>query len=157
MYLGVTVTSNLSWSAHIDNTCVKARKQLGLLYRHFHLVGRKALSRLYKSTVLPLLDYGACVWDPHKVTKIQKLEAVQRFAAKLATGLHVAARLSGSHSTRELALPFLLVERGKSYCYVGVSSWEDLLYHLQFSHLIPILLQGSITVWHYTGQYSAIQ
>ena len=29
-YLGVTVTSNLSWSAHIDNTCVKARKQLGL-------------------------------------------------------------------------------------------------------------------------------
>ena len=89
-YLGVTVTSNLSWSAHIDNTCVKAKKQLGLLYRHFHLAGRKALSRLYKSTVLPLLDYCACVWDPHQVTKIQKLEAVQRFAAKLATGLWLA-------------------------------------------------------------------
>ena len=85
--LGVTVTSNLSWSAHIDNTCVKARKQLGLLYRHFHPAGRRALSRLYKSTVLSLLDYCACVWDPHQVTKIQKLEAAQRFAAKLATGL----------------------------------------------------------------------
>ena len=86
-YLGVTVTSNLSWSAHIDNTCVKARKQLGRLYCHFHPAGRRALSRLYKSTVLPLLDYCACVWDPHQVAKIQKLEAVQRFAAKLATGL----------------------------------------------------------------------
>ena len=81
------MTSNLPWSAHIDNTCVKARKQLGLLYCHFHHAGRRALSRLYKSTVLPLLDYCACVQDPHQVTKIQKLEAVQRFAAKLATGL----------------------------------------------------------------------
>jgi len=35
-YLGVTVSSNLSWSANIHNTCAKARKQLGLLYQHFH-------------------------------------------------------------------------------------------------------------------------
>ena len=83
-YLGVTVTSDLSWSAHIDNTCAKSRKQLGLLYRP---AGRRALSRLYTSTVLPLLDYCACVWDPHQVSYIAKLEAVQKFAAKLATGL----------------------------------------------------------------------
>ena len=67
-YLGVTVSSNLSWSAHIDNTCAKARKQLGLLYQRFHPAGRKALSRLYKSTLLLLLDYCACVWDPHHTT-----------------------------------------------------------------------------------------
>ena len=35
-YLGVTVSLNLSWSANIDNTCAKARKQLGLLYQHFY-------------------------------------------------------------------------------------------------------------------------
>jgi len=35
-YLGVTVSSNLFWSANIHNTCAKARKQLGLLYQHFH-------------------------------------------------------------------------------------------------------------------------
>ena len=82
----MTVSSNL---AHIDNTCAKARKQLGLLYRHFHPAGRATLSRLYTSTVLPLLDYCACVWDPHQVmiTYSNKLEATQKFAAKLATGL----------------------------------------------------------------------
>ena len=71
---------------HRQHMC-QGQETVGPLYRHFHPAGRKALSRLYKSTVLPLLDYCACVWDPHQVTKIQKLEVVQRFAAKLATGL----------------------------------------------------------------------
>ena len=31
-YLGVTITSDLSWSTHINSTCTKARKQLGFLY-----------------------------------------------------------------------------------------------------------------------------
>ena len=39
-YLGVTVTSNLSWSADIDNMRVKPKKQLGLLYHNFHMAGR---------------------------------------------------------------------------------------------------------------------
>ena len=45
------------------------------------------ICRLYKSTVPPLLDYCACVWNPRQTTHINKLEAIQRFAAKLATGL----------------------------------------------------------------------
>ena len=36
---------------------------------------------------LPLLDYCACVWDPHHTTCINKFKVIQRFAAKLATGL----------------------------------------------------------------------
>ena len=32
-YLGVTFCNNLSWSTHIQQICVKARKILGLLYQ----------------------------------------------------------------------------------------------------------------------------
>ena len=32
-YLGVVVTSKLSWSDHIDQICTKARKLIGMLYR----------------------------------------------------------------------------------------------------------------------------
>ena len=35
-YLGVTLTASLSWSTHILSTCRKARKILGLIFRHFY-------------------------------------------------------------------------------------------------------------------------
>ena len=36
VYLGVTLSQDLSFSTHINNVCVKAKSQLGLLYRLFH-------------------------------------------------------------------------------------------------------------------------
>ena len=71
-YLGVTISSDLSWSSHIINTCNKARKQLGFLYRNFYQADRKNIAYLYKSTVLPLLDYCNCVWDPYHATYAAK-------------------------------------------------------------------------------------
>ena len=35
-YLGVSISSDLSWAAHIDTLCCKAKWQIGLLHRHFH-------------------------------------------------------------------------------------------------------------------------
>ena len=34
-YLGVVVSSDLSWSSHIQLVCMKAKKILGLIYRNF--------------------------------------------------------------------------------------------------------------------------
>ena len=55
-YLGVVITDNLWWSSHIESTCLKAKKQLGLIHWHFHQAPRVASERLYKLTVLP------CLW-----------------------------------------------------------------------------------------------
>ena len=38
-YLGVTLTSNLSWSAHVDSIVCKTRKIVGMLYRQFYTTG----------------------------------------------------------------------------------------------------------------------
>ena len=35
-YLGVIISSNLSWSPHIQSICCKSRKLIGLLFRHFY-------------------------------------------------------------------------------------------------------------------------
>ena len=82
-YLGVTISSDLKWNAHILNTCNSAKRKLGLLYRNFYQADQTVLSHLY--LVLPKLDYCNSVWDPHAVTQIDRLESVQRFAAKLCT------------------------------------------------------------------------
>ena len=44
-----------------------------------------SLSYLYKCLILPHLDYCSAVWEPSTITLINKLESVQKFAAKLVT------------------------------------------------------------------------
>ena len=83
-YLGVSLTSKLSWSDHISELCTKARKILGLLYRQFYNNANPAtLKQLYISLVRPHLEYAAQVWDPYLKGDIDKLEEVQKFALKL--------------------------------------------------------------------------
>ena len=43
----------------MDAVCSQAKRQIGLLHHHFHSVGSKFLIQLYKSLVLPTLDYTA--------------------------------------------------------------------------------------------------
>ena len=71
--------------ANTFNTCNSAKQKLGLLYRNFHQAYQKTrgLTHLYKSLILPKLDYCSCVWDPHTASLIDSLESVQSFAAKL--------------------------------------------------------------------------
>ena len=47
-FLGVVITDNLSWSSHIESTCLKAKKELRLIHRHYHQAPRVARERLYK-------------------------------------------------------------------------------------------------------------
>ena len=83
-YLGVLLSSDLSWSAHIDSICTKARKVIGLLYRRFYgNVNNHSLLELYSVLVRPHLEYAATIWDPHLIKDINKLENVQKFAIKM--------------------------------------------------------------------------
>ena len=51
-YLGVLLTSDLSWSSHISNICTKARRVLGLLYRRFYgSTSQSSLKQLYLSLI----------------------------------------------------------------------------------------------------------
>ena len=84
-YLGVTITNDLKWNTHIAYTCKSAKRRLGLLYRNFRQADQRTLSQLYKALVLPKLDYCSCVWDPATLTLINRMESVQKFAAKLCT------------------------------------------------------------------------
>ena len=83
-YLGVLLSSELSWSAHIESICTKARKLIGLLYRRFYgNVNQQSMYSLYCTLVRPHLEYASSIWDPHLVKDIEKLENVQKFAIKM--------------------------------------------------------------------------
>ena len=85
-YLGVSISSDLSWSEHIYNICTRARRTIGLLYCHFYLNSNStSLQKLYLTLVQPLLEYGCQVWHPHLVRDIAKLERVQKLVLRLCT------------------------------------------------------------------------
>jgi hypothetical protein len=81
-YLGVTITSDLKWSKHINNICAKANSTIGFLKLNLNISHRGIKESSYKSLVRPTLEYASAVWDPHYQTDIKKLEMVQRRAVR---------------------------------------------------------------------------
>ena len=83
-YLGVTLTSDLSWSLHITNICKKTRKQTGLLYRNFYrFADPSVMLKLYTSLVRPHTEYTSVIWDPHLSKDILAIENAQKFALRV--------------------------------------------------------------------------
>ena len=83
-YLGVLISSNLSWSPHILSICRKSRQLIGILYRLFYCHSSpSSLFKLYSTLVRPHLEYCSSVWDPSSSASISKLENIQLFALKL--------------------------------------------------------------------------
>ena len=78
-YLGITINSKLNWSDHIANITSKASSVLGFLQRNFKNCPINTKVSLYKSMVLPILEYGCTIWDPFTTKDIEK---IQRRAAR---------------------------------------------------------------------------
>ena len=68
------------------NTTSKANYILGFLRRNLRFCPRDSKRTAYVSLVRSILEYAAATWDPHQQGDIDKLERVQRRAARFVTG-----------------------------------------------------------------------
>ena len=85
-YLGVTmIADDLSWTKHIDITTKMANQTFGFLKRNIWVHNKDLKSVAYKTLVRPQLEYASTVWYPHTTTDINKVESVQRRAARWTT------------------------------------------------------------------------
>ena len=81
-YLGVTIIDNLNWSKHITTTTTKANARLSFIKRNLKDCRQKLKEIAYFSLVRSFVDYASTVWDPHQKFNQEKLEMVQRRAAR---------------------------------------------------------------------------
>ena len=81
-YLGVLISSDLSWAPHISNIATKASQKLGFLKRNLRNTPADLKRLAYISTVRSSLEYASTVWDPNQVNHKSSLESVQRRAAR---------------------------------------------------------------------------
>ena len=81
-YLGVHLTKDLKWDVHVNHAVAKAKRVLGVVCRNLHPCTTTLKATAYKALVRPHLEYCCCVWDPANKELIQKVESVQRKAAR---------------------------------------------------------------------------
>ena len=87
-YIGVTICDNLSWNTHINTIFRKASITTAFLRRNLSSCPKKIKATTYTTFVRPQLEYSSSVMDPHTQANIQKLEGVQRRAARFVTNNH---------------------------------------------------------------------
>ena len=84
-YLGVTIDCKLAFTKHIDIVCKKANS-IAILWHLFDKIFKSCQRQIkidtYLMHVRPILEYTAVVWASHTRCDIERLEAVQRQAAR---------------------------------------------------------------------------
>ena len=93
-HLGVFFDECLSWSAHCDVIRKKLSQRIGLLHRLRHQLSPPTIRDVYLSCLQPVADYASLVWGPGlRQGDAEKLERIQRRAARLISAVRLAERL----------------------------------------------------------------
>ena len=91
-YLGVKIDNHLSLEQHIDFlVSIKAHSKLFAI-RQMMPLPKNVTETLYRSLVQPLLDYCDVAWSPATLKLVDKLERVQKLAARIVLGAPSTAR-----------------------------------------------------------------
>ena len=72
----------MKWNQHIFKLTAKANRTLGFIRRNLSSCSRHLKFLAYKTLIRPLLEYSSSVWDPFTQLLIDRIEAVQRRAAR---------------------------------------------------------------------------
>ena len=85
-HLGIVLSNDLGWANHIDEICAKAMRRLDVIQSFKFKLDRNALERVYKSFVLPIMEYGDVVWAGSPDCDLEKLDKVHIRAMRIITG-----------------------------------------------------------------------
>ena len=82
----MTLTSNLSWSSHIDNILGSVSTMADVLSKLRYSVDKDSLERIHYRCIRPKLEYGCQIWNNcDKGDKKNKLEDFQLSIARTVT------------------------------------------------------------------------
>ena len=86
VYLGVTLTHDLSWSQHVATIVSKAHQRLGFIRRNLRGSPYKCRETAFIALTRSQLEYCSSIWDPILNKDSDSIEKVQRKAARWARG-----------------------------------------------------------------------
>jgi hypothetical protein len=86
--LGVTMSNSGHFTDHINKITETVRNLSAWILGSFKSRSRILLLQLWKSIVIPRLDYCSQLWNPHNVRAIQQLEDLQKAYIRHITGFN---------------------------------------------------------------------
>ena len=81
-YLDIQIDNKLDWNKHISTVAVRGQSKLAFLNRNLKGCPKKLRYTAYISLIRPALEYSCSVWHPHKNSNKDKIEKIQRRAAR---------------------------------------------------------------------------
>ena len=81
-YLGIVLNNKLTWDDHVKYVVLRSNKMIGFIFSVARHLSSNVLLALYKSLVLPILEYGQPVWYLYTQKQINEIEKVQRRATR---------------------------------------------------------------------------
>ena len=119
-YLGLLLSKDLKWATHIEKICKKASSTLGFIQRNLRHCPTHCRKSAYIALVRSTLEYGSVVWDPHLQKDIDKIEKIQRKAARfIQKDYHSRQPGSMTKMLTDLNLPTLESRRKENHlCFM---------------------------------------
>ncbi|XP_056020473.1 uncharacterized protein LOC130054527 [Ostrea edulis] len=112
-YIRVNIHKSLKWAQHINQIPKKANSTSACLRRNINQCPRETKALCYKTLVRPLLEYAGVIWDPHTAENINKIEMVQRRAARMVMN-DFRTTSSVSNMIQQLNWPLLQERRAQA-------------------------------------------
>ena len=78
----------MSWARHISTLSTKANRTLGILKDIENKIPRRAKEQIYKTCILPNLEYGDVIFSSADFIHPNKLNKIEQNAALVCTGAH---------------------------------------------------------------------
>jgi hypothetical protein len=158
--LGIILQNDLSYKSHIDNVVEKAKNLTSWILRTFESRERNVMLTLFKSLILPKIEYGSQLYFPYKITEISSIENIQRHFTRQ---IHGYSHLNYYDRLTKLKL-FSLQRRAERYLIIYI--WkviEDKVLNLE-TNPITVKLNPRTgrkidipAVTKKTGSYQTIQ
>ena len=121
--LGVVVSTDLSWSPHVNSIASTARKVAAWVLSAFKSRNRITMMTLYKSLVRSHLEYCCPLWNSNKMSDIEQIEGVQRtFTSRIWGFQHL------NYWQRLRALNLMSLQRRRER-YIIIHMWKILHEH----------------------------
>jgi ribonuclease P/MRP protein subunit RPP40 len=130
-HLGLTLSNNMSWDAHVDRVCTKVGRLNNILRRLKFVLPRTSIDTLFKVKVRPAIEYANVLYDSCTRKLANKLERLQLESARTCTG--------GLRHTNTIKL---LKEVGWEPLFVR-RQWQKLmLFYKMINNMVPAYLNS---------------
>ena len=103
-YLGIQLDQCLSWNSHCMKIASKAGLQLHLMRRLSKILPKETMIQIYKTYMMPILEYAATVWGYTSEQNINQVQRIINLSARIISKNYDFISSRGEDILKELNL-----------------------------------------------------